>query len=1109
MKFTPLLLACGALLTLAVGAGELETGWDSPPLAARTRAYWWWLNGNVTPAAITRDLEWMQSIGMGGGLIFDAGGATQGGHAPVPVGPLFGSPAWRELFKHTLREGDRLGLEISLNITSGWNLGGPVVKPEDSAKRIAYAELRLTGPQSFSAALPQPKTRDDFYRDTCVLAYRLKDGAGATLPQISASSAQAEGNTAVMLDGSTDTFWVSHGNTTGQGPSAKHPEWVALAFPQPVTLGGVRVIGRPGYGPRDCEWQASDDGKQFRTVQAFTAENHKAAEIRFAPVTATDFRLLIRGSYDPRDPQHPRNVQIAEIVPLDAKGAPLLTGHGRPPIQNLQAKSAFHELGGNAADCTPLLEDVPATPGEEDVAAADVLDLTAQLKDGKLTWDVPAGHWQVLRFGYTLNGARVSTASGEWQGLVLDYLDAGAFRGYWQQVIAPLLADAGPLAGKILKNLQTDSWELGGVNWTQTFAAEFQKRRGYAIKPWLPVIAGRIVNNRAESNQFLNDFRRTIADLVHDNHYALMAEYARQHGLGIQPESGGPHCACLDALENFGLNAMPMSEFWVPSPHRPTDEARFFVKQAAAAAHIYGKPVACAEGFTSIGPQWSDALWSEQKPSFDHEACAGLNLVFWHAFTCSPPEMGLPGQEYFAGTHFNPQITWAKQAHAFISYLDRSQFLLQRGKFVGDVCCYYGDHVPNFVRLKKDDPAKVLPEFDYDVCNEEVLLTRMSAKEGRIVLPDGMSYRVLALPNIRTMSLAAARKIRELVLAGAVVIGPKPERTTGRQDGAELKRIADELWDSGRIKPVTAKEALAALGIQPDVVLNIEHSTSNAAHRDAGGAAKEKSAIGNLQSAIQLDWIHRRAGAADIYFISNQEAEAQKVAATFRVSGKQPELWDAVTGVRRDAAAFTQADGRTTVALELPAYGAQFVIFQKPAAANGTGCNFPALTQVGALGGPWQVQFNPKWGAPASAEFAQLVSWTERPEPGIKAYSGTATYRKVFDLPPDLRPLTSALFLNLGGLGMLAEVRLNGKQLGVVWAAPFQLDITGAVKPAGNVLEVDVVNGWWNRVLADEALPDDQRLTKTNIRIKASHKKDTPQPQPSGLLGPVTLLQEK
>ncbi len=1083
MKFILCLLGLCSTLG-SVRADSLEAGWDQPPLAARTRAYWWWLNGNVTPAAITRDLEWMKSIGMGGGLIFDAGGATQGGHVPVPAGPLFGSAEWRTLFKHTLKEADRLGLEVSLNIQSGWNLGGPVVQPADSAKRIAWSETSLTGSQKYSGALPSPKAMDNFYRDTCVLAYRQKAGAAAAPPQINVSSAQSENSVAAMFDGKPETFWVSHGSATGQGPSAKHPEWVAFSFPQPVMLASVRVLGRPGYGPREGEWQASDDGKKFTTVQKFDVENHKAIELNFKPVTAAEFRLLIRNSYDPREPQKPRNVQIAELALFDAKGAPLLAGGGQRarPIQNLPSKAAFHELGGSATDCAPLLEDIPATPGEEDVAAGDVLDLTGKFSDGRLNWDVPAGQWLVLRFGYTLNGARVSTSSGEWQGKVLDYLDAEAFGRYWQQVVAPILADAGAHAGKTLKCLQTDSWELGGVNWTKTFAEEFAKRRGYDIKPWLPVLAGKIVTSRGASNQFLNDFRRTIADLVHDNHYALMAANARKLGMGIQPESGGPHCACLDALQNFGLNEMPMSEFWVPSPHRPTDERRFFVKQAAAAAHIYGKTIACAEGFTSIGPQWNDVPWCSMKPSFDHEVCAGLNLVFWHAFTCSPPTMGLPGQEYFAGTHFNPQITWARQAHAFIAYLNRSQFLLQRGRFVGDVCFYYGDHVPNFVRLKKDDPAKVLPEYDYDVCNEEVLLTRISAKDGRLVLPDGMSYRVLALPNVKTMSLAAARKIRELALAGATIIGPKPERTTGQQDDAELQKITAELWDSGRIKPQTAKEALAALGVKPDVE----------------GVA---------------DWIHRWDGNTDIFFICNQTAETVKVAPVFRVSGKQPELWDAVSGARREAAAFTQVGGRTTVPLELPPYGSLFVIFRKPCAGDSKGENNLAFVKVGELGGAWQVAFDEKWGGPATVEFEKLISWTERPEAGIKAYSGTATYRKVFDLPAEVRGQRSevrknsaALFLDLGDFSTIAEVRLNGKHLGVVWAKPFRVEITGAVQPTGNRLEVDVVNGWWNRVLADEALPAEQRLTKTNIRIKESHKrKAAPQPQPAGLFGPVTI----
>jgi hypothetical protein len=919
---------CGAAGFAADGPEPaLEKGFRDPPLSARLRAYWWWLNGNVTEEAITKDLQWMKAIGMGGGLVFDAGGATQGGHAPVPAGPSYGSPQWRKLFLHTLREADRLGLEIGLNLQSGWNLGGPLVTPDRSAKLVAWSQLQVQGPANLAVALPKPKARENFYRDSFVLAYRLKDG-------------------------------------------------------------------RPPAGA-------------------------------------------------------PR----------------------RRPIRQLAQKSAYHELGGSATDCSPLLDDDPATPGEEDVLAKDVLDLTGKLDPGgTLRWTAPHGAWVVLRFGYTNNGGRVSTSSGKWTGLVLDYLDADALRWYWHEVIDPIVADAGPLCGKVWKMVQTDSWELGGVNWTATFPEEFQRRRGYDIRPWLPVIAGRIVENRAQSNRFLNDFRRTIADCVAENHYGTMAALAHRHGLGIQPESAGPHTAPLDGLKCYARSDWPMSEFWAPSPHRPTDGSRFFVKQAASAAHVYGKPIVCAEGFTSIGPQWNDVLWSSQKPSFDHEACAGLNLVFWHAFTCSPREAGLPGQEYFAGTHFNPQITWAKEARAFVRYLNGCQFLLQQGRFVADVLYYYGNHVPNIARLKQDDPAKVLPQYDYDVIGEEALTERLSVADGCLALPGGMRYRLLVLPNLKSMSLEAARKVRDLVRAGAVVIGPKPEQTTGRQDAAELKRIADELWDGGKVSARSAREALAALHVAADV------------------------------EGIP-DWIHRRADDAEIYFLSNQQPRPFAGEVTFRVAGKRPELWDAVAGGHRDAAAFIQRDGRTTVPLELPPYGSLLVVFRKAVRGDGAGRNFPVFTKVADVGGPWQVRFEPRWGGPESARFDELISWTRRAEEGIRFYSGTATYRKTFDLPA-VRSATALgrLFLDLGDLRNLAQVRLNGRDLGVVWTPPFRVEISGAVKAAGNVLEIDVVNTWYNRLIKDLTLPPAERLTRTNIRLKAGAT-----PADSGLLGPVTL----
>jgi hypothetical protein len=309
-------------------------------------------------------------------------------------------------------------------------------------------------------------------------------------------------------------------------------------------------------------------------------------------------------------------------------------------------------------------------------------------------------------------------------------------------------------------------------------------------------------------------------------------------------------------------------------------------------------------------------------------------------------------------------------------------------------------------------------------------------------------------------------QLRELVQAGAAVVGPKPEHTTGRQDDGELKRIADELWQSGRIQPRTARQTLGALDVSPDI------------------------------EGIP-DWIHRRRGEAEVYFLSNQRPRTSHGDCVFRVRGKQPEFWDAVTGARRAAVAFTPVGGRTSVPLELPPYGSLFVVFRKPVTGNGVGINFERLTTVGELTGPWTVAFDPKWGGPPSVEVAELVDWTKRPEHGIQAYSGTATYRKTFNASK----VAGRLFLDLGDLAMLAEVRLNGRNLGVVWFPPFRLDITSAVKPTSNVLEVDVVNGWYNRLARDLTLPESQRLTRTNIRLKPGAK-----PVASGLFGPVRLL---
>jgi hypothetical protein len=933
-----LVLLCGCSGALCAES-QLEAGWLNPPTQARLRAYWWWLNGNVTRESITRDLEAMKAKGFGGALICDADGSSQDGNVRAPHGPAFFSPEWRELFKHTLKEANRLGLEMSLNIQSGWNLGGPVVKPDDAPKKLVWTECRIKGATNLALKLEQPKSRDGFYRDLFVLAYPINPNLPA-----------------------------------GRKPLKNQPE-----------------------------------------------------------------KALLRG-----------------LQPFSA------------PVS------------------TPLFEEFPAAPDEQDTRVKEVVDLSARLApDGSLRWDVPAGEWQVLRFGFTLNDhCRVSTCSQGWDGYALDPFDAGAFRRYWDAVVEPLIGDAGPLAGKALKYLHTDSWEVEVANWTPTLREEFRARRGYDLLPWLPVIAGKIVSSRDQSDRFLQDFRRTMGDLAINNHYRLFREGAHRHGLLIHPESGGPHSVPIDAQQCLGYDDAPMSEFWAWSwRHRVGDPNRFFVKQPASAAHAYGHQFVLAEGFTTIGPHWQETLWDNLKPAFDHACTEGLNLLVWHAFVCSPASEGIPGQQYFAGTHLNPLVTWWDKSSPFFAYIDRCQWMLQQGLAVADVAYYYGDHVPNFAQLRKSDPARVGAGYDYDVVTEEVLLNRMQVIDGRLVLPDGMSYRLLMLPDRTVISLPVLRKLKEFVAAGAAVAGTRPSTASGLAglpaSDAEVKRIADELWGRGAVLAgKTGREVLLSHGLKPD----FEWTSQDAADPE-------------------IDYIHRSVDGTEIYFVANRSTNAAALKCTFRVADKAPELWDAVSGEHRVATAYTQAEGRTVLPLELGPCGSRFVVFREPSAKHPARAarNDPRFEAVQELKGPWTVSFDAKWGGPQSAEFDALASWTTRAEPSIKFYSGTAVYRKTFEAPAGAKP--ASLWLDLGEVRELAEVKLNGQSCGIVWAPPFRVDISHALKAGANQLEVEVVNFWPNRIIGDESLPEPQRLTKTNIRKLTAN---TPL-MPSGLLGPVRL----
>lgn len=787
---------------------------------------------------------------------------------------------------------------------------------------------------------------------------------------------------------------------------------------------------------------------------------------------------------------------------------------------------------------------------ENKIVAETLIDLTNNLKpDGQFEWEVPEGKWVILRNGYTLTGATWSkwhaypegdTFKGG-EGYEIDYLSTASLDDHFDHLGKLVIEEAKNAGGK-LAYLWSDSWECGKLTWTQDFPNQFRRFRGYDLKPYLPVLAGFTIGDSLISNRFREDFDRTIQDCIAENYYGHFNDLCHKYGMKVGNEAGGPNdIPPQDVLKNLGRCDIPAGEFWVnghfkaPDGYNSDRHLRLNLKQTATASHIYGKKEAMAESFTqqeqdrthwSLGP-------SDLKPYANDAFCEGINRIMLHQATCQPPSDGKPGYEFCAGQHWTPNITWWEQSKPFFTWLSRCQYMLQQGKFVGDVCFYLGERTPTLVPPKYIIPS-LGPGYDCDYTNAEVLLTRMSVKNGQILLPDGMSYRLLVLQNCtstspeickqvsryqkltvspipsKAMSIEVVKKIRELVLNGATVVGSPPEYSEGLKNfpdcDVQVQKIAAEVWGNldgkdrterqfgkGRvIWGKTPREILLADGVKPDF-----------------------SYTGQTEQPEKFDYIHRKNGDDEIYFVINRTNKQETSDFTFRVSGKQPEIWNAVTGEIRQAGDFVATDRSTTLSLEFDKFESWFIVFRKPISIGTmekTKSNFPKLTELIDLGDAWKVTFDLLWGGPGNVEFPKLINWINSTEDGIKYYSGKATYRKDFDLNSKIKGEVKAehkgerLFLDLGNVKNVAEVRLNGKNLGILWCAPWRVEITNSVKPTGNSLEIDIINLWANRVVGDLNLPKDKRYTKTHDAFRFEMlKSDTPLLE-SGLLGPARIV---
>lgn len=915
-----------------------------------------------------------------------------------------------------------------------------------------------------------------------------------------------------------------------EGPNYGTPAWMklylhalqvakqlGLEISLTITDGGnVGILGGPGVGP--------EDALKFITYSRTDVSGGSSSTIQLPapPAEANFYRQIAVLAYP-----------LRHGVPLP--GDP---GSSRAAIRALIYKTTVREPRGDMWVPSQYLPNDPSVPGEQDTNHADVLDLTAFTSpDGTLHWTVPPGQWEILRIGYTATKERVTIPLGS--GYALNALSAQAFDHYWDRVLTPILNASKPYIGASLKYLVTDSWEAGGANWSEGFREEFIHRRGYDPVPYLAVFAGRIVDSRDVSNRFLSDVRRTAADLIAENYYDRFAARAAAYGLGTHPEAGGPHSPPIDSLENFRHSAFPQTEFWAASPiHRTRDVDRFFVKEAASAAHIYGKRYVAAESFSTINMPWSNSLGHNLKPALDRALTEGLNRIFWHEFTSSPASYGKPGIEYFADTHLDPNVTWWPQAGPVLLALNRDQFLLQQGEPVVDLLYYYGTEVPNFASLKSFDPAHVLPGYNYDVTNQDALLHRMLFSGGSLRTPEGIRYRALALPITRRLDLPDLLWVEKFLRAGGVVIGLQPTEPEGLIPSAQMadyQRLAARMWNgcaegsSVRYGQGTiyctqnAHQALTAMHVTPDFTYRSD------------------------DAAAAFDFVHRCTAAADIYFVRNESDVAADATLLFRVAGRAPVVYNTDTGSITPLLVYRTVGDQTEVPLSIPAQGSFFLVFQRSTARHAVdlACDghtvFPSIQPgvgifaVGGaapslqsetaapctlafsdgskqtltpssdaaapqLTGPWLLNFPSGWGAPSSVTMTNLQSWTESSNPGVHYFSGTATYHNTIQVPSSLLGPGHAIWLDLGDVREIATVSVNGKQLRTVWYPPYLVRIDSALHAGANQLSIEVTNLWPNRLIGD-LQPGAVQYTHTNVH---AYKSDSPL-LPSGLLAPVRV----
>ncbi len=1027
--------------------------------------YYYWIGDDVSKEGITKDLEAMKEFGLGAVLI----GNINPDEVDGPV-PLFSDPWW-DAMVHVVAEGHRLGIDVGFFNCPGWSQsGGPWVTHDKAMRHLVYSEATVQGAGEISLQLEKPAEE---FQDTYLLAFKKIEAEKQTLTATNASVSctPAISGTGNWLDGDAETaalFKIEEGSSYT----------IEITAAEPMTARSILIT--PAQPRFQCamELQAEVDGS-FRSIKSF-AFDRSNTDVSVGPVThgpvsvalpvteSSRFRLICSNLESPLD-----KAGMAEILITEA-----------PVLQDYVEKSLgkMHPTPFPAFDSYLWDSQEAVTDGE--LVVTKVVDLSAQMDDsGTLSWSVPEGEWTIMRMGMTPTGTRNSPAAPQGKGYEIDKASAELAQFHFDNYMAKLIDRIPEESLPALKYLIADSYEMGSQNWSDGYAEKFEKKYGYDPVKYLPIISGRIVGIVEESDRFLWDLRRMVADDVAYEYVGGLRKAANERGLKIWLENYGHWGYPGEFLMYGGQSDLVAGEFWNEGSLGDIE-----CKTGSSAAHMYGKPVTSAEAFTAARQAYTrhPALLKKRG---DWSWTEGINHFVLHLYIHQPRDEA-PGINAWFSTEFNRLNTWFDQGKGWTDYIRRCQHMLQQGTYAADVLYFIGEDTPKMTGTR--DPE--LPVgYSYDYINAEVIMERLSVEDGKFVLPDGMTYSILVLPENSNMRPAVLAKMEALVQAGGTILGSGPDKSPSLQNypqcDREIQEIASRMWGESQagewlekvygkgyvLDGMELQEALDLIRVPADI---------------------------QFPQEMPLLWTHRTMPGMEIYFLTNQGDELLELAPSFNVSGLEPQLWDAVTGEVRKLNEFEDDGSRTLVGLTLQKHESCFVVFTSESNGNtgaGYELNSPETETLTILDSEWTVEFeNKEFGPTEPLQLISLVDWSVSADENMKYYSGTAIYNTEFTL--DELP-EGDLFLNLGEVGVMARVSLNGENLGVSWMAPFRLSTKDLLVAGKNELEVEVVNVWRNRMVGDMELPESERFTTFTVADLQEEAELTP----SGLLGPVSI----